>query len=89
MAVLTPVIISFMRYHEYLPNLWPLIWNDPFWMEMITAITESLDSDRLVETSWQTFSSTILFILTDAAVVWSLRVFVRKMEEGQEEEGEK
>ncbi|GJJ67725.1 hypothetical protein EMPS_00071 [Entomortierella parvispora] len=88
-VVCTPLLISVLRYHKYWPNLWPWIWNDPFWMELVSGITASMDADMLVETSWQKLDFTLRPILGVIMTVWGLRVWIRKMEEGQEDKADK
>lgn len=88
-AACAPFLVGFMRYHYVLPDLWPLIWNDPFWLELMDGFKEGAVSDSSTMTSWRAVWDIMDTTVNAAMTFWSLRVWIRKMEEGKEDNDEK
>jgi len=66
-----------VRCRKQLPNLWPWIWNNPYWIDFLDGIFSSLEEDRAHLTPWQSlYIVGRMVLLTPILSRYALRVFV-------------
>ncbi|GJJ67724.1 hypothetical protein EMPS_00070 [Entomortierella parvispora] len=71
-----------VRNRVHLPNLWPWIWNNPYWIDFLRGIFISLEEERAHLTVWQSLYAVIVRVLmTPILSRLALRVFIMDLKE--------